>query len=113
MKANTRHMASIGYEALMINVQRRKTAAMRAAGGAFTDEAALAEVSAAVRWLRGRSEVLPNRLGVVGWGWSGGQALALASALPLQACVVCDAPLPSDGGLIVGLRATPVLGVFG
>jgi dienelactone hydrolase len=122
MKANTRHLASIGYEALAVNVHRHRVAAARLAspagrgvGGerpAFTDEATLAELSAAVRWLRSRSAVLPNRLGVVGWGWSGGQALALASATSLQACVICDAPLPSEPGLVIGLRETPVLGVF-
>jgi carboxymethylenebutenolidase len=117
MKTNTRHLASIGYEVLTVNVHRRRVAAsrLRGAGGeglAFTDEATLAELSAAVRWLRGRSTVLPNRLGVVGWNWSGGQALALASATSLQACIVCDAPLPSEPGIAVGLRGTPVLAVY-
>ena len=109
MNLNTRHLASIGYEVLTVNVQRRRLAAK---AGMFTDEGTLAELSAAVRWLRSRAEVLPNRLGVVGWGWSGGQALALASAMAVQACVVCDAPLPSEPGLIAGLRETPVLGVY-
>jgi dienelactone hydrolase len=110
MKLNTRHLASIGYEVLTVNVHQRRR---DAAEGAFTDEAALAELSAAVRWLRGRSEVLPNRLGVLGWGWGGGQALALAASTSVQACVVCDAPLPSEPGLIIGLRETPVLAVCG
>ena len=109
MQQNTRHLASIGYEVLAVNVRKRRIAAK---AGAFTDEATLAELSAAVRWLRGRAEVLPNRLGVVGWGWSGGQALALAAATAVQACVVCDAPMPIEPGLIVGLRETPVLAVF-
>ncbi len=109
MKLNARHFAGIGYEALMVNVQLCRRAAKPTP---FTDEAALAELSAAVRWLRGRADVLPNRLGVVGWGWSGGQALALASATSVQACVVCDATLPTERGVIVGLRETPVLAVF-
>ena len=109
MQTNARQLASIGYEVLALNVQRHRLAA----AGAFTDEAALAELSAAVRWLRGRKDVLPNRLGVVGWGWSGGQALALAAALPVQACVLCDAPLPNEAGVILGLRGTPVLAVYG
>ena len=110
MKLNTRQLASIGYEVLTVNVHHRRRAAENET---FTDEATLAELSAAVRWLRGRSDVLPNRLGVLGWGWGGGQALALASSLSVQACVVCDAPLPSEAGLIVGLRETPVLTVCG
>jgi dienelactone hydrolase len=107
MKVNTRHLASIGYEVLTVKVRATDS------GADFVDEAALAKLSAAVRWLRGRSEVLPNRLGVVGWNWSGGQVLALAAATAVQACVVCDAPWPNKPGLFVGLRGTPVLGVFG
>ncbi len=113
MKLNTRQLASIGYEVLTLNLEQRRRAVENLDRPPFTDEAALAELSAAVRWLRGRTEVLPNRLGVMGWGWSGGQALALASAMSLQACVVCDATLPSEPGLIVGLRETPVLAVCG
>jgi dienelactone hydrolase len=112
MKTNTRHFASIGYEVLTVNVQKRRILATRAANDAFTDEPTLAELAAAVRWLRGRPEVAPNRLGIVGWGWSGGQALALASALPVQACVICDAPLPAESALVTGLRQTPILCFF-
>jgi dienelactone hydrolase len=108
MNTNVQQLASIGYEVLAINVHRRR----KMAGASFTDEATLAELSGAVRWLRHRVEVLPGRLGVVGWGWSGGQALALAAALPVQACVVCDAPLPNEAGLIVGLRDTPLLAIL-
>jgi dienelactone hydrolase len=111
MKTNSRHLASIGYEVLLVNVQPRRIAAGESVAGA-TDEATLAELLAAVRWLRGRSAVLPNRLGVVGWGWSGGQALALASATSMQACVICDASLPTAQSVVVGLRETPLLGLF-
>jgi dienelactone hydrolase len=111
MKTNCRHLASIGYEVLLVNVQPRRIAAAKSAAGP-TDEATLAELMAAVRWLRGRSGVLPNRLGVVGWGWSGGQALALASATSMQACVICDASLPTGQSVVVGLRETPLLGLF-
>jgi dienelactone hydrolase len=114
MKASTIHLASVGNEVLTIDLHRRRVAAAQSPGAssAFANEATLAELSAAVRWLRCRSGVLPNRTGVVGWGWSGGQALVLASATSLQACVVCDAPLPSEPGIVAGLRETPVLGVF-
>lgn len=107
MNTNAHELASIGYVALAVQVRRV------AAEGTHTDEAALAELSGAVRWLRRQANVVPGRLGVVGWGWSGGQALALASALPLQACVTCDAPLPVDPELFPGLRDTPLLAIFG
>ncbi len=106
MQTNARHLASIGYTVLAVKLRPM-------AGKPSIDEAALAELSAAVRWLRGRSDVLPNRLGVVGWGRSGTQVLALAGSAGVQACVVCDTPLPGDDALILGLRGTAVLGVFG
>jgi dienelactone hydrolase len=109
MRTNTRHLASIGYVVLAVSVHERR----RVAEGPGADEAALAQLSAAIRWLRGRSEVSPERVGVLGWGWGGLQALALASSAGVQACVVCDCPLPSDAALIRGLRATPLQGVFG
>ena len=57
--------------------------------------------------------MLPERVGVVGWGWGGGKALDLAANTPLQACVVCDGPVTDDPALVAGLRQTPVLGIFG
>jgi dienelactone hydrolase len=114
MKVNTRHLASIGYEVLTVNVNERRRALDRWRLGAFAEPepATLADLSAAVRWLRGRSEVLPNRLGVVGWDWSGRQVLEFASVTALQACVVCDALLPVEREEMIGLRGTPVLGVY-
>jgi hypothetical protein len=50
---------------------------------------------------------------VVGWGWAGGQALALAAAMPVQACVSCDGPIPEDTSHILGLRGTNLLRIFG
>jgi dienelactone hydrolase len=111
MEEGTRHLASIGYEVVTLNLEQRRLAL----NGVSTppDEVSLARLSAAIRWLRGRSEVLPNRIGVVAWGWSGAQALALAAAQPVQACITCDAPLPMDGRLITGLRGTALLTVCG
>jgi hypothetical protein len=59
VKENTGHLASIDYETLAVKIHRR---ASRKDAAAFADEAALAELSAAVRWLRSRPSVLPNRL---------------------------------------------------
>jgi dienelactone hydrolase len=78
----------------------------------FSDELTLARLSAAVRWLRRRADILPNRMGVVGWSWGGEQALALAASTPFQACVICDGDVTDDPPIIAGLRGTAVLGVF-
>jgi len=106
MKLNAREISSIGYVVLAVDLHHRIKPRPE------QDERVLAELSAAVRWLRRRPDVFPERLGVAGWSWGGGKALALASATPLQACVVCDGPLSLEPGQIAGLRDTAVLGVF-
>jgi len=108
MKLNAREISSIGYVALAVDLRHRVTAKPTA----DQEEKILAELSAAVRWLRKKPDVFPERIGVVGWSWGGGQALALASATPLQACVICDGPLSFDAALLAGLRDTAVLGIF-
>jgi carboxymethylenebutenolidase len=112
METNARQMAGIGYGVLMLDVHERRRVASRSDSPRFTDEATLAELSAGIRWLRGRGDLLPNRLGVVGWAWSGGQVQALAAATPVQACVCCGGPLPQAPGLLLGLRGTPLLYLF-
>jgi dienelactone hydrolase len=109
MQTNARHLASIGYAVLAVSLQPRRLETARAE----SNEPVLAELSAAVRWVRGRAEVTPNRLGAVGWGWTGSHVLAIAGAMAMQACVVCDAPLPTEPELVLGLRGTAVLLVYG
>jgi carboxymethylenebutenolidase len=112
MKENARDLASIGYVVLALERSPGRTTQARGAWPALADEPTLAEQSAALRWLRRRPDVWPDRLGVVGWSLGGGQALALAAAAPVQACVVCDGPVSDEPALLAGLRGTPVLGVF-
>jgi dienelactone hydrolase len=111
MKRSARELSSIGYVVLAVDLAKRVPASGKSAGpaAALADEATLAELSAAARWLRRRPDVLPERVGVVGWGWGADQALALASATPVQACVVCYGSLSDDAALIAGLRTTPLL----
>ena len=80
---------------------------------AAADERTLTELWAALRWLRRRPDVESERIGVVGWSRGGEQALALAAATPLQACAICDAPVPDDPALLRGLQGTALLGLFG
>jgi hypothetical protein len=63
--------------------------------------------------LRRRPDVESERVGVVGWARGGEQALALAAATSVQACVVCDVPVPDDPAVLRGLRGTALLGLFG
>jgi carboxymethylenebutenolidase len=106
IKLNAREISTIGYVVLAVDLRHR----LKPQDG--QEEKILAELSAAVRWLRRRPDVFPERIGVVGGSWGGSQALALASATPLQACVLCDGPLSVEPALMAGLRDTAVLGIF-
>jgi carboxymethylenebutenolidase len=108
MKLNAREISSIGYVVLAVDLRHRLNAKSQTAD----EEKALAGLSAALRWLRRRPDVWPDRVGVVGWSWGGGMALALAATAPVPACVVCDGLLPDDPALIAGLERTAVLGIF-
>jgi dienelactone hydrolase len=104
VKQSARDLSDVGYVTLALELPRD-----RAQAG---DEPTLARLGAAVRWLRRRPDVLPERVGVVGWGTGAGQALALAANSPLQACVVCDGAVSADRAALAGLGRTQVLGLF-
>lgn len=106
-RGNARDMAGIGYVVLALDLGVAHRRAVDA------EELTLAETTAAVRWLRRRRDVKPAQVGVVGWGWGADQALSLASATPLQACVMCDGRAVSDAAQLAGLRGTPLLVVMG
>jgi len=115
MKQNARDLASLGYVTLAVELPRVKSGpsiARTEAAKILRDEQTLAGLSAAVRWLRRRPDVLPERIGVVGWAGGGEQALALAAAISVQACVLCDCQVPDDLTALTGLRGTPLLGIF-
>jgi carboxymethylenebutenolidase len=115
MKENARDLCSIGYVVLALDLGHRCQRPPEQTTDtlcALADEPTLAELSAAVRWLRRRPDVLPERLGAVGWSWGGVQAVALAATMRLQACVLCDSQVADDQALLAGLQGTPVLGIF-
>ena len=111
MKQSARELSSIGYVVLAVDLSKRVPPGGQSPGpaAALADEKTLADLSAAVRWLRRRPDVLPERVGVVGWGWGADQALALAATTPVQACVVCYGALADDAVLLAGLHTTPLL----
>jgi Dienelactone hydrolase family/Cytochrome C' len=78
-------------------------------------ERGLAQLCSAVRWLRRRDDLFPDKIGVLGWGKSAHLAIELAAAQNLQAAVLIDVELPLalDAPLSIGLRQTAVLIVRG
>jgi len=115
MKENARDLSGIGYVALALEPAPRNAGQARGKSDAaafLADEPTLARLAAAVRWLRRRPDVFPDRIGVAGWSVGADQALALAATTPLQACAFCDASVVIDSALFAGLRGTPLLGIF-
>ena len=109
METNARHLASIGYAVYVVRLDFK----LRIDDLNF-DKEPQQRLAYCMQWLRERPDVLPNRLGVVGFGACGRQALLFASSRAVQACVVCGTTLlPAAPHLLRGLRGTPVLVVYG
>jgi len=109
MKQNASELSGIGYVVLAVDLAREVPAAAKERNVFREDERALAKLSAALRWLRRRSDVMPDRIGIVGWSWGAGQALALAASAHVQACVLCYGPVPDEPGILTDLHGTPLL----
>jgi dienelactone hydrolase len=115
IKLSARELASIGYVVLAVDPvasELRPLGSSLDPARIIADEKRLASLSAAVRWLRQRTDVLPDQVGVVGIGWGASEALALSATCPMQACVLCDGVISVDPVLLAGLRSTPLLGLY-
>lgn len=111
-----RDLSGIGYVVLVVEIDPRRTKASPGQAPSENEklceqERVLAQLSAAVRWLRRRPDVFPDKLGALGWGGSAPTALKLAAAQRLEGAVLVDAALPLllDAPLSVELRNTAVL----
>ncbi len=112
LKLATGELAGVGYVVLAVEIDEEiLRAASRAASGAdlIAGERVLADLSAAVRWLRRRKDVLPKQIGSLGWSMGSEWALKLAASEGLEACVLCDGAVSPDPALLAGLRHTAVL----
>jgi carboxymethylenebutenolidase len=79
--------------------------------GELEPERVTADLDATVGWLGKQPSVAPDRIGVIGFCWGGGQSFRYATNNPkLRAAVVCYGPTPPDG---LERITAPVLGVYG
>jgi carboxymethylenebutenolidase len=110
LKEQARALSGIGYLVLVPDLTGEAPKGGKSPGpvAILADEPLLSKLSAMVRWLRRRPDVLPGQVGVVGWSWGSDLALALASAVGLQGCVLCHGSLAADPALLGSLRATPL-----
>lgn len=78
---------------------------------ALDRERAIGEVAAAARYLRGRPDVWPKRVGAIGWCMGGGLALSAAAEGGLDTAICFyGRPLAEDD---VAKLAVPILGLYG
>lgn len=128
-KEYVRRLATMGYNAVCPHLYSREgegvapddaAAAVRARGG-VPDEQVVGDVAGAAAWLRALSNS-NGRVATLGHCSGGRHSFLCATALPLQAAVVCyggavvgDAPFPTMVPLLdrAGSISCPVLGLYG
>ena len=117
VRANARDLAKKGYIALAVDLYRGKSTdsaetAHELYRGLPEDRAAR-DLSAAVTYLRTRSDVDKKHVGSLGWCMGGGFSLVTALHTPdLAACVICYGRLVTDSSAIASIPC-PILGIFG
>jgi carboxymethylenebutenolidase len=106
-----------GYVVLAVDLYRGKVATdpneahelMRG----LPQDRAIRDMKAAFDYLAARKDVIPSKIGSIGWCMGGGLSLQLAiHEPPLAACVVNYGSMPTDNADIQKITA-PVLGNFG
>jgi len=115
-KRVARDLARVGYVVLVVTPgEDRGAGAPAAKTRAMSSQRRLVPLSAAVRWLRRRDDVFPDRVGAFGWSRGARWALELSAAKGLQACVLVDAevPLSLEPALTSQLRRTALMSVRG
>jgi len=114
---SARELAGIGYAVLLVPLDRRPTDDMLNATRPIQDERrelALAKLCSAVRWLRSRRDVFPDKLGILAWGAAAPRVMEVAAEQHLQAIIVVDPYTPTiNTPLSIGLKHTAVLIVRG
>jgi dienelactone hydrolase len=119
VKRSAHELAGIGYVVLLVELDPERIGEDGSRQTTGSDQAqrerALAQLSAAVRWLRRRDDVFPDRMGVLGWNAAARWAVEAGAAAGVEAAVLVDPPLPLalDAAMATGLRHTAVLVVRG
>src|SRR3984885_4532624 len=116
-KRKSQKLSDQGYVVLAVDLYRGKVATdpneahelMRG----LPQDRAIRDMKAAFDYLAARKDVIPTKIGSIGWCMGGGLSLQLAIHEPrLAACVVNYGALPTDNADIQKITA-PLLGNFG
>ena len=117
VREQTEKLSDQGYVVLAVDLYRGKVATdpneahelMRG----LPQDRAIRDMKAAFDYLAARRDVIPTKIGSIGWCMGGGLSLQLAIHEPrLAACVVNYGALPTDNADIQKITA-PLLGNFG
>jgi carboxymethylenebutenolidase len=117
VKEEAEKLSDQGYVVLAVDLYRGKVATdpneahelMRG----LPQDRAIRDMKAAFDYLAARKDVIPTKIGSIGWCMGGGLSLQLAIHEPrLAACVVNYGSMPTDNADIQKITA-PVLGNFG
>jgi carboxymethylenebutenolidase len=117
LRGQARTLAEAGYAVLAVDLYAGERPAdvdaAMALMKAVDREAAVADMRAAVAWLRARPEVAGDRIASLGWCFGGAMSLRLALAQKdLAGCVIYyGVQLETDVAKLAGMP--PVLGIFG
>jgi carboxymethylenebutenolidase len=117
VKEQADRLAKEGYIALAVDIYHGQIAKDDATAhqlmSGLDENEALTTLRSATDFLRGRSDVRANAIGVIGWCMGGGYSIRLAAADPgIRACVMYYGAPISDPAAIRGLQAA-ILGNFG
>ena len=117
VKEEAQKFAALGYVALAVDLYRGKSTsdpmvAHELARGVPHDRG-IRDLKAGFDYLASRPDVIPQKIGSVGWCMGGGWSIDLAENEPtLAACAVNYGALPADADTMARIQA-PVLGNFG
>jgi carboxymethylenebutenolidase len=117
VKQQSDSLAKHGYIALAADLYHGKATADEKVAhqlmSGLAEDEAIRTLRAAADFLRGRSDVRANAIGVIGWCMGGRYSIRLAAADPgIRACVMYYGAPITDEGAIRGIQAA-ILGNFG
>lgn len=114
-RRSARELAEIGYVVLLVELDHgeggNRSEGKPQDGDEVRRERILSQLSAAVRWLRRRDDVYPDRIGALGFHAAARWTLEAAAAGGLQAAALCDPrwPLAFAEDVPAALQHTAVL----